>query len=243
MDLKTSKPDYNHSYSFVTPDWLDYSNLSNINQFLEQNNESLINFIDDYLDRFTVNTNSLLDLGCGLGGLSFNYASHFNQVTALDISPLAIMGAKEIQSYKNTEIDFKELDITNSNLNQKFDLIVDSHLLHCLLSTEDRAKYYSFIKEHLEENGHALIESMTFQKNIECPMEYYFDENSNLFHNDRLYRKVLSTRELEEEILAAGLKINYLYYHDELSFNVFTEYPEYPFEKLPKTTRLSVSLR
>jgi hypothetical protein len=48
---------------------------------------------------------------------------------------------------------------------------------------------------------------------------------------------------IEEEFKKAGMKINYLFFHNELSFNVFDDYQNYPLEFLPKTIRMSVSLQ
>ena len=57
-------------------------------------------------------------------------------------------------------IRFSTLDAVSGTLNKKFDYIYSVAVIHMLVEDEDRKAFYSFIKEHLTENGIALICSM-----------------------------------------------------------------------------------
>ncbi len=235
---------YDDSYRFVTPNWLSFENQNVIDSFLEKNNETMIDFIDDFSGKFDLQKNSFLECGCGLGGLSIKLSSSFTDCYGVDVSNLAIMGANRICELKNiSNSQFQVGDLTKEiNLKKQFDLIADSHLLHCLTDSSHRQNYFDFIKKHLSKSGYFLVECMTFQKNIDFPMEYELTDSSDIIHQGKKIRRLLTTHELEQEFLSAGFKINYLFYHDELAFDLFTDYKHYPHEKLPKTTRVGLSL-
>lgn len=242
---------YNLSYEQFTPDWFNKENKENIKRFLDENSESLILFIKSYFDQFSIDINTLADknvliAGCGFGGICHFFAKNRTNVTGLDISPLAIMGAKEIAKNFNFNIDFKTQDLCKSVSSKKYDIIVDDHLFHCLTVDHDRKAYLTFIKNSLAETGFFLLETMTFHNKIQTPIDFFFDENNILWQkingNDTMIRKISPSIDIENEIIDSGLKINYLYYHAELAFNVFPEHKEYPFEYLPRTIRLSAKL-
>ena len=109
--------DYNLSYKNLTPDFIEREGLEKVLKFCQANVQTLIDFYEDYSQNFGfpaggIAGKKVLDLGCGLGGLSFYFAHKGAEVTGVDISSLAIMGAKELALAQGLEIDFKELDIT-----------------------------------------------------------------------------------------------------------------------------------
>lgn len=251
MQKNDRKDLYDTAYAKFTPDWLSKENLPAISKHIKSNSQSLTDFVEDYLRRFNLNVEQMdvLETGCGLSGFSVEISDRAKSITAVDISSLAISAAESISSLKNKKIKYCRMDITklDSNLNKKFDLIIDSNLLHCLITTNERLNYFNFLKKHLAAGGQVLIETMCFQKDLQIPLGYYFDESGVLFQdiNNAMtpIRKILSSIEIENELTEACFKINYLYYHSELSFAVFEDIPNYPEKYLPKTIRLSVSPR
>lgn len=239
---------YNKAYEKITPDWLN--NLSKVDAYLRENNKTLIEFFNDYRDQFGFGRGVLgleiADLGCGLGGASLEFARQGASVTGLDVSPLAISCASEIAQSKGLDINYKTLDLSRPQEKMgEFDVIFDSHLLHCLVSAEDRSHYFNFVRNNLAPGGVYLLETMVFQKQFRTPVGYSLDENFVLWKDSEQelpLRKILPGIELESELKEAGLNINYLYFHAELSFQVFEDYNDYPHQSLPQTARLAAQL-
>jgi SAM-dependent methyltransferase len=242
---------YNNSYSHFTPDYIEFKNISKINKYLDENSESLKDFIVKYFDQFKYNYDmqqlSVLELGCGVGSFSYFLKENFIFHTGLDFSEVAIMAGRSISRLKENELDLKVMDVTSGDakLDLSYDCIVDSHLLHCLTDSFSRKSYFDFVKRHLNPDGQLLIECMAFHPKLQTPVGYSFDENyvlSKEFGEKNVpIRSIQQSREIEKELSDNGFKINYLYFHNELSFNVFEDYTNYPVEFLPKTIRLSAS--
>lgn len=239
---------YNKAYEKITPAWLN--NKAAVDAYLKENNKTLHEFYEDYRDRFgfsgPVLGLKMAEIGCGLGGMSLEFARQGASVTGIDASPLAISCANELSHARGMDIDYRVLDLSRPQEPiGEFDVIFDSHLLHCLISETDRANYYQFIKDSLTPDGVFLLETMVFQKQFRTPIGYFYDENSVLWKDgdgEVPLRKILPGIELEKELADAGLKINYLYFHAELSFQVFEDYSDYPHQSLPQTARLAAQL-
>ncbi len=167
-----------------------------------------------------------LDLGCGSGSQSFYLSSLGINCTGIDISQTAIAEGKKLADKLDLNINFICGDACNFNLNTKFDLIVDSCLLHCLVWEEDRSKFFNQIKTHLNKDGKAFIYTMITDEGVN-PFEeidyFHFDENGILWSegpgkfnvewttiNNKNYfphRRVYSLEKQREEIKNNGFKI------------------------------------
>lgn len=242
---------YNDSYRFVTPDFLAPENAAQAERFLQANSESLLNFLKSFFSERggldSLHGQDVLETGCGLGGLSLELSKIGAKTMGLDLSSLAVQGARDFARFKGLSSEFECLDITKSpKLQQKFDYIIDSHLLHCLTSQKDRESYFEFVKNHLKPDGVFLVETATYESEIREPLGYDFDQDYNLHQEigNSFYpvRRLAPTEELEKEIPKNGLKIHTFYYHYELSFNVFPEHKSYPVFRLPKTVRYTAKL-
>ncbi len=243
---------YNNTYRSFTPDFIHVENLKKIDEYLELNSESLKDFINKYLLQFENQIYpkqlSVLELGSGLGCLSYFLESKFNSYTGIDISELAIMNAKQISRIKERNLNFLIGDVTKPDfkLDGNFDFLIDSHLFHCLTDPKDIISYLTFVKKHLSVDGQFLIETMAFHPKLQTPVGYSFDENYILYKEingkDVPIRSIKKSMDIEETLKQVGFKIKYLYYHNELSFDVFDEYENYPEEFLPKTIRIAATL-
>ena len=101
---------------------------------------------------------TVLEIGCGEGRDSIYLLENGYNLLATDVSPEAVNYCKA--QYKEFSDRFSTLDAVSGTLDKKFDYIYSVAVIHMLVEDEDRKAFYSFIKEHLTENGIALICSM-----------------------------------------------------------------------------------
>lgn len=98
----------------------------------------------------------ILEIGCGEGRDSADLISKGYDAYGSDVSSEAVKYCSN--KYKSDR--FFVLDAVNGQLEQKYDFIYCIAVLHMLVPDEDRMKFLSFIKNHLNKGGHALICSM-----------------------------------------------------------------------------------
>lgn len=215
--------------------------------FVEENSRSLKTHLDKVLDTFNTRVNEgsrkAIELGCGGGAISSYLSTKGFETTGLDISRKAIELAIDLKNALNSNSRFIVFDVCqNTELTEKFDLVIDSHLLHCLYESEQRARYYQFVKNNISGEGLFLGECMSFHRDLKIPVDYHLEENGVLHRGEKPIRLLMDSHGLEKELLSAGFKIEYYYYHSELSFEVYPEFPNFPPEYLPKTIRFAASL-
>ena len=101
----------------------------------------------------------ILDFGGGTGLLAVPLAKQAKSVTLVDISEKMLEQARlkaEQQDIKN--IQFLEQDLLKNPLEQEFDLIVVSRVLHHM---PDLDEALSLFHQHLRENGQLLLADFT----------------------------------------------------------------------------------
>ena len=235
---------YNKAYQKFTPEFL--SDEKRVGEYLSANRDSLVKFLTSHQEQFGYSTqdSNVLELGCGIGSLSFWLAQRFKSVTAIDISDLAISLAQSINTQNN--IVFKQSDAKIFQTDERFDFILDSHLFHCLSKKSWREEYLQNIKQLLKPGGWFLMEAMVMQDRLQVPVGFELNGQGELLQEINgtyhPFRCILPSLQIEKEVQEAGLKLNYFYYHHELSFQVFDGYHDYPAQFLPKTIRLSSKL-
>ncbi|MEM1446589.1 MAG: class I SAM-dependent methyltransferase [Planctomycetota bacterium] len=120
-------------------------------------------FIERCLGRFSVAETrpTALDLGCGTGALSCQLAEAGFEVTGIDISPSAIDFARRIVADRGLAIDFMLADVCADSLGRRrFDVIVDGHLLHCIVFERERHELLIRLRRALRPGGQFWIETM-----------------------------------------------------------------------------------
>ena len=103
-------------------------------------------------------THKMLEIGCGEGRDALAVLEKGYDLWATDISPEAIRYcAERFPQYARA---FGVLDCIGGLCEEKFDFIYAVAVLHMLVEDGDRKAFYRFIREHLKENGAALICTM-----------------------------------------------------------------------------------
>jgi SAM-dependent methyltransferase len=185
----------------------------------------------------------VLETGAGRGGVGLHLARLGAQVTLVDFSPTALSQAEEIFALDGVVVKTAVGDVSHPdfNLNDCFDLIIDSHLLHCLTQDPDRASYYRFIGDHLTSQGIFVSETMVHRKNIHIPDGFMLDEQKvlwQMFGRWTPVRRILDSLDLEEELKRADLVINYFYYYGQFGFVPHRSFLDLPAEILPAAVRM-----
>ncbi len=193
------------------------------NLWSHQINQSLKKCLDQ--EGINLKNLNILDLGTGTGTCALFCAREGAKSTGVDISKTAISMARANNDYFKLSAEFLEADILNLKLNKKFDLITDSSLLHCLVGSDDRIKFYEIIKSHLSDSGIVFIHTMVSSNDMSSLLEndYLHLEGETLYslgiediQSGRIlfegksyfpHRSILGLGNLLSEIQMAGLKV------------------------------------
>jgi 2-polyprenyl-3-methyl-5-hydroxy-6-metoxy-1,4-benzoquinol methylase len=212
-----------------------------------QSAKGLANYVFESKNRFLHEKNwneiKVLETGSGRGGVGLHLARLGAKVTLLDYSSCAIEQAKALYALEGVQANFVLGDVTRPDiqLNEKFDLIVDSHLLHCIISNPDRSSYFCLVKDHLDKDGIFIAETMVHRKKIFVPDGFMFDENFvlwQMFGDWKPVRRILDSLDLEQEIREADLHIAYFIYYANFGFVPHQKFMEIPSEILPASVRM-----
>lgn len=115
--------------------------------------------VSQVIQRFGISAEDrILELGCGEGRDAVHLLRRGYRLIATDISPEAIRYCRE------REPDFSEqfqvLDCVAGQWPEKYDFIYAVAVIHMLVEDSHRGAFYGFIREHLTDNGIALVCTM-----------------------------------------------------------------------------------
>lgn len=115
--------------------------------------------VGQVMQKYGISTaSSILELGCGEGRDAGFLLNQGYQVTATDISPAAVSYCAG--KYPEFDDNFHVLDCVAGEWDGKFDFIYAVAVVHMLVEDAHRECFYRFIREHLNENGYALVCTM-----------------------------------------------------------------------------------
>ena len=141
-------------------------------------------YLTDTVSRFfpEAKGKKALDVGCGTGTTAFMLSNMGMDVTGVDISETAIEMGRDLSKQQNLNINFVRGDVLElDKLYQKFDLIYDSHCLHCIVFEDDRQKVLTSAKKSLSEGGIFILDTMVMPNEPHDPAHTYdtlrFDED------------------------------------------------------------------
>lgn len=108
---------------------------------------------------FGINHKSkLLEIGCGEGRDAYPLLKEGFDLLATDVSDAAIRFCQK--KFPEFAPHFQVLDCVAGEHSEKFDFIFAVAVVHMLVTDADRNAFYRFIREHLTDNGIALICTM-----------------------------------------------------------------------------------
>ncbi len=117
-----------------------------------------------------------LVLGCGTGPLACLLAERGFTVTALDVSASAITFARQEAARRLLHVNFQVCDVCRWTFPAgAFHLIVDDHLLHCLVRREHRRHVLTGIADALAEGGEFWSEMMALTPAVEPDPAWHLD--------------------------------------------------------------------
>ncbi len=219
---------------------------------VERNARGIYNYVlemkSQFLPEKSWDSMTILETGGGHGGLSILLGKLGAKVVNIDFSPSAIEQSKKLIEYSGVNARAITADVTHPDLDlgMKFDLIVDSHLLHCITGEADRISYYQFVREHLRGDGLFICETMVHKKNIFIPDGFMFDPEFTLWQllgEWTPIRKILDSLDLEGELKNSNLDIIFFFYYAHFAFVPHAQFMELPTDILPASVRFVVKAK
>ena len=131
----------------------------------------------------------LLELGCGPGLYSKEFASLSTDITAVDFSSNSIAYAKKQAEFDGLKINYLIHDYLELNLDNKFDLVSLIYLDYCALSPSQRKKLLTIIKQHLKPGGHFILDvvSQNYFYNVTEKAGYELEGQNGFWSKDEAY--------------------------------------------------------
>lgn len=132
-------------------------------------------------DELNLDKKDYLDLGCGTGNLTEQIVSKFDNTWAVDLSDEMLTEAENKMRHKGKKVKFVCQDITELNLNRKFDLVtccLDS--TNYILDEIEVGKYFKCVFNHLKDNGIFIFDINSYYKltNILGNNIYNYDDEN-----------------------------------------------------------------
>lgn len=223
--------------------------LSDLLSEVTTSTKGLYNFVVESKNKFLSipdwSSLKVLELGAGRGGVGLHLARLGAKITLVDFSKSALEQAEKIYALEGFEVKTQLGDVTHPDLilPEKFDIIVDSHLLHCLTADPDRSSYYQLVRDHLNPSGIFVVETMVHRKKLFIPDGFMLDQRNvlwQMFGKWTPIRRILDSLDLEKELTDAHFDIIYFYYYAQFGFVPHRSFMDIPPEILPAAVRFVV---
>jgi len=177
---------------------------------------------------------SALEIGCGSGPICCFLAARGWAVRGIDVSQTALEMARQNAAQRGLDVRFDDADICNMPeqtreglaLDERYDLVIDGHCLHCLVRDEHRRGALGAIHRLLRPDGLFLIETMISHPGLIVKGNYRIDPQGVLaikaedgggrddaFQSEGEwfvpYRRLLTAEQVAAELGDAGFVIHF----------------------------------
>jgi SAM-dependent methyltransferase len=128
----------------------------------------------------------VLEYGCGTGPGACFLASRGFRVDAVDLSPTAIRLARGFAAERGLTITFAVQDVceaANEPAEKRYDLIVDSFCLQSVVTDEDRARVFAFVRGRLKPAGNYLISTAMYDPARRYDDHEWYDRESGMVYD------------------------------------------------------------
>lgn len=137
--------------------------------------------LDQALTKLNLNAGTALDLGTGPGTQAIALAERGFQVTATDVSDTAVRNVLAKAQEKGLNINPKQDDVLNTQLDQTFDFIFDRGCFH-VLSPESRQEYVQVVDRLLKPGGYLFLKCFShLETREEGPYRFTSEEIKQIF--------------------------------------------------------------
>ncbi|MCZ7646328.1 MAG: class I SAM-dependent methyltransferase [Planctomycetota bacterium] len=136
-------------------------------------------FVERFLEKtaWTPACTKVLLLGCGTGPLACILAAQGFQVSGVDISESAIEFARKQAAERGLKVEFLVGDACQSLFPEStFDLVIDDHLMHCIVLPADRENVLRGVWKMLRAGGEFWVETMIGHPAMVAPDSWGMDE-------------------------------------------------------------------
>jgi cyclopropane fatty-acyl-phospholipid synthase-like methyltransferase len=137
--------------------------------------------ITQALTKLHLSKGKILDLGCGPGTQAVALAKMGFDITATDISTVAISKAQKLAQGENQNPIFLVDDILESQITKTFDVIVDRGVFHAF-SPDEYSAYIKTILRLLKSQGYLLLKCLSdAQPGEQGPHRFSMPEIQEIF--------------------------------------------------------------
>lgn len=237
---------YDESFSKMTS-----LSLSELSDHVLPFSKGLFQFVKEGKDKFLTDKDwiglKVLELGSGVGGVSLELAKLGAEVTVADFSQVALELSQKLFQFHGLKVKTHLVDLTlpEPGFTDRYDIILDGHLLHCLTEDHERSNYYQLVGEFLSDEGIFLCETMVHKKKILIPDNFKFEESSHTLYQFlgswKPVRKIIDSLDLETEIQINRLKIKSFFYYAQMGMVPHQSFMDLPVEILPAAVRMILS--
>lgn len=133
----------------------------------------------------------IMDFGSGTGLLLERVAPFVKKITAIDISEAMCKQLDEKRKQLNCEVEIIQMDLTKSNLDNKFDAIISSMTMHHIKDTQ---AMFNIFYSMLSDNGAIAISDLDIEDGA------FHNEDTGVFHFG------FDRKEFQKKAIAAGFK-------------------------------------
>ena len=126
--------------------------------------EGWFNYIEEIFNRFGKKPNSILEMACGTGNLSYYLAREGYDLTCFDISnDMLSIAYNKLAAFKN--VTLLKQDMTNFNIYKKFDCVLSvCDSINYIIDRKDLLNTFTRVKEHLKEDGIFIFDINSYYK-------------------------------------------------------------------------------